>query len=285
MHMGEIASLCPTPSADELIEFVDGGNDRLDLANTIANITCCALPEIEVDDFRRTGYLPEVLCNYLALLGWNPGGDVERFGAEPLAFIRDHFTLDRVQKSNAKFDRDKLYAFNQEFIATLPFAQFAGRLRAHLRQYHPEFQAIVDDQATFELFAEAYQPRCHVLSAAAAQGWFFVRAPRADEFDAKAVKKNLAKNEGEGFAMLRQLRPRLAELDPWSGEAAHALMQDVAREQDIKMGKVAQPVRVAVSGKAATPEIDRTLAILGKDETLKRLDTCLSEVEPLFMQT
>jgi glutamyl-tRNA synthetase len=283
-HLSNAAALSPTASTEELIAFVQGDNDQLDLANTVANITCCTLPEIDVDDFRRTGYLPEVLCNYLALLGWNPGGDVERFGEDPLGFVRDNFTLDRVQKGSAKFDRDKLYAFNQEFIATLDFPKFAGRLRAHLRQFHPEFEPIVNDQTTFEMFAEAYQPRCHVLSAAAEQGLFFVRAPKAEEYEAKAVKKNLAKNEGEGFAMLRDLRPRLEQIAPWSGEAAHALMQDIAREKDIKMGKVAQPVRVAVSGQGATPEIDKTLDILGRDETLKRIDTCLRDVEPIFMQ-
>jgi glutamyl-tRNA synthetase len=280
---GEHITLPPTPSADDLIAFVNGENDRLDLASVIANILCTPLPEIDVDDFRRSGYLPEVLCNYLALLGWNPGGDVERFGPDPLGFLTDHLSLDRVQKSNAKFDRDKLYAFNQEFIATLPFEQFAGRLRAHLRQFHPEFRPIVEDQATFEMFAEAYQPRCHLLSTPAEIGWFFIRAPKPEEYEQKAVKKNLAKNEGEGFAMLRQLRHALAALEPWSGEAAHGLMQQMARDQDLKMGKLAQPVRVAVSGKAATPEIDKTLDILGQAETLKRLDTCLNEVQPQYL--
>jgi glutamyl-tRNA synthetase len=283
-HMSANEALAPTPAADEVVAFVEGENDRLDVAMTIANITCCDLPEIDVDDFRRSGYLPEVLCNYLALLGWNPGGDVEDFGRDVLGFVRDHFSFDRVQKGSSKFDRDKLSAFNQQFIATLPFAEFAGRLRAHLRQYHPEFEPILSDQARFELFAEAYQPRSNLLSTPAHQGWFFIRAPKADEFDAKAVKKHLAKNEGEGFAMLRQLRPQLAGLESWSGAAAHGLMQQLAQARDLKMGKVAQPVRVAVSGKAATPEIDKTLAILGQKQTLQRIDMCLAEVEPRFMQ-
>jgi glutamyl-tRNA synthetase len=279
-YMPASETLPPTPDADALLAFVRGENDRLDLAHVIGNITCIALPEIDVDDFRRSGYLPEVLCNYLALLGWNPGGDVERFGAEPLRFLTEHFSLDRVQKGNAKFDRDKLYAFNQEFIATMPFEQFAGRLRAHLRQFHPEFEPILADQATFESFAEAYQPRCHLLSTPAEIGWFFVRAPKVDEYDAKAVKKNLAKNDGEGFTLLREIRQGFSALDPWSGEAAHAMLQTMAREKDLKMGKLAQPVRVAVSGKAATPEIDRTLQILGREETLSRIDTCLNHVQP-----
>jgi glutamyl-tRNA synthetase len=121
------------------------------------------------------------------------------------------------------------------------------------------------------------------LSTPADIGWFFVRGPKAEEYEQKAVKKNLAKNEGEGFAVLRELREKLAGLDPWSGDAAHELMQQMAHEKDMKMGKIAQPVRVAVSGKAATPEIDKTLKILGREETLKRIDTCLDEVQPQYL--
>jgi len=271
------------PSVQEVVNFVESETDRMDVARIIARQLFIQLPEIDVDDFRRSGYLPEVLCNYLALLGWNPGGDVERFGADPLGFLAEQFSLDRVQKANARFDRDKHYAFNQAFLSTLPFEQFEQRLKQHLRQYHPEFEPLIADPAGFRLFAEAYQPRTHVLSEPAEIGWFFVRPPHSDEFEEKAVKKNLAKNEGEGFAVLGELRDRFTQLDPWSGEAAHELLQDYARAKEMKMGKVAQPVRVAVSGKAATPEIDRTLAILGKDATIQRIDTCLEQIAPAHL--
>ncbi|MFW6059072.1 MAG: glutamate--tRNA ligase [Phycisphaeraceae bacterium] len=259
--------------AERVRQFFEKENDALDIAQAIAQELGLQLPEIDVDDFRRSGYLPEVMCNYLALLGWNPGGDVERFGEKPLQFIAEHFSLDRVQKGSAKFDREKLYAFNHEYITALPFDEFKRRLRAHFEQYHPEFAPIFEDDVKFAKFAEAYQPRCHVLSEPAELGRFFVEAPR--EYDEKAVKKNLAKNEGEGFVVLRELREKLGAVEPWSGEKAHDVLQQYAEARELKMGKVAQPLRVALTGGAVSPPIDVTLELMGQEETVKRIDVCL----------
>lgn len=264
----------PGVSAERFEQFMNKENDSIEIAEAIARTLALTLPEIDVDDFRRSGYLPEVMNNYLALLGWNPGGDVERFGERPLAFIAEHFALDRVQKGSAKFDRDKLYAFNHEYITALPADAFRRRLRAHFEVYHPEFSPIVEDEARFAMFAAAYQPRCHVLSEPAELGRFFVEAP--GEYDAKAVKKNLAANDGQGFAVLGELRERLERVEPWTGEAAHAALETCASERGLKMGKVAQPLRVAITGSTVSPPIDVTLEILGKDETLARIDACLT---------
>ncbi len=160
-----------------LLEFIEGKNDHLIITALLAEKLNVSLPEIDVDDFRRTGYLPEVMNNYLALLGWNPGGNVEQFGERPLDFIAEHFSLDRVQKGSAKFDRDKLHHFNHEYITALPLDEFKERLRTHFNNYHPEFAAIVNDEAKFAKFAETYQPRCHVLSEPAELGRFFVEPP------------------------------------------------------------------------------------------------------------
>ena len=257
--------------------FMDKQNDAVDVAQAIADRLGLVLPEIDVDDFRRSGYLPEVLCNYLALLGWNPGGDVERFGGKPLAFLKENFSLERVQKGSAKFDRDKLYAFNHEYITEMPFEDFKARLREHFVQYHPDFAAITDNEEQFAKFAAAYQPRCHVLSEPAELGRFFVEAP--SEYDEKAVKKNLTKNDGEGFAVLRALRETLAALDPFTGEAAHDALNQYAEANELKMGKVAQPLRVALTGNTVSPPIDVTLDLIGKDETLRRIEACLAALQ------
>src|SRR5690606_17798793 len=89
------ATLADRMDADRaaVAEFFDKKNDDLGIATSIAHLLGAALPEIDVSDFRRSGYLPEVLCNYLALLGWNPGNDVERFD---MAFLCDHFNLERI---------------------------------------------------------------------------------------------------------------------------------------------------------------------------------------------
>ena len=271
-----IGGIDSNTTEERIVGFMQKEADDILSANLIAIFLEIGLPEIEVDDFRRTGYLPEVICNYLALLGWNPGGDVERFGERPLEFLAQNFSLDRVQKGSAKFDRDKLYAFNHEYIAELPAETFKARLREHFAQYHPEFEAITQDDTKFAKFAEAYQPRCHVLSEPAQLGRFFVQPPQSPEdYDGKAVKKNLSKNEGEGFDVLRALRDRLENLDPFTGEAAHEALQAYAEENSLKMGKVAQPLRVALTGNTVSPPIDVTLELMGRDETIKRIDACL----------
>ena len=124
--------------------------------------------------------------------------------------------------------------------------------------------------------AEAYHPRSRTLQEPCDLGRFFVVDDDAIEYDPKAVKKWLAKGEGAGFATLRHLREQLAALDPFEAEAIEALLQAYAQAQGLGMGKVAQPLRVAVTGTAVSPGIGETLAILGRPRVLARADRCLA---------
>ncbi|MFW5653439.1 MAG: glutamate--tRNA ligase, partial [Planctomycetota bacterium] len=104
----------------------------VEVAGRMADAIGVTLPEINVDDFRRSGYLPSVLINFLALNGWNPGEDIEKFDAD---FFVERFAFDRVQKTPAKFDRDKLLAFNLDALQQMPPDQFADLYRKHAAQY------------------------------------------------------------------------------------------------------------------------------------------------------
>ncbi|MBL7220846.1 MAG: glutamate--tRNA ligase, partial [Phycisphaerae bacterium] len=95
------------------------------------------------------------------------------------------------------------------------------------------------------------------------------------EYDPKAVKKWLAKGENAGWEMLAELRDRLSDCD-WTGAAIEQLIADICEQKDIGMGKVAQPIRVAVTGRAVSPAIGETLVFLGKEKTLRRIDNCLA---------
>ncbi|MEE9213105.1 MAG: hypothetical protein V3U29_10680 [Phycisphaeraceae bacterium] len=127
----------------------------------------------------------------------------------------------------------------------------------------------------FPQIAAAYQPRSRTLDEPAQLARFFIQDDDEIKYDPKAVEKNLTKNNGEGLAVLKELADRLATIDPWSGEAAHDLIRSMAEEKGVKMGAIAQPLRVAVSGTTVTPPIDATLEILGKQATLNRIDLCL----------
>jgi glutamyl-tRNA synthetase len=227
-----------------------------------------SLPEINVADFRRSGYTPEVLLNYLALLGWNPGEDVERFDRD---FLVQRFGFDRIGKSNSKFDREKLAAFSQDDILRMPPEVWAQKLMRHFADYHPDKLETLGDG--FPIFAGMYQERSKTLDDPATLGAFFFTAPT--EYQPKAVKKNLTKNDGEGLQTLAILRDKLAALEAWDAESIHNLLDALWQALELKnMGGVAQPLRVALTGSAVSPEIGPTLALLGQDETLNRIETC-----------
>ncbi|MAE62501.1 MAG: hypothetical protein CMJ49_14235 [Planctomycetaceae bacterium] len=258
--------------------FLEKDNDGIQIARAIASVLDVALPEIEVDDFRASGYLPEALVNYTALLGWSPGGHIEKFEPDAMSYLREHFGLEGVNKSNARFDREKLFRFNADVIAAMSTDDFVARFREHCRRYGPKaFGAMSNAKPDqFRALAEAYQPRARTLAEPSALGQFFVVDAEEIEFDEKAVRKVLHKNDCEGLDVLEQLRPILDGVEDWSDEVTEATVKEFATANALGMGKVAQPLRVAVSGGTVSPSIGQTLAILGKAATVERIDRCVS---------
>lgn len=265
----------PSVDAANLEAFLNKENDDIDVAVVIARALHLALPEIDVADFRDSGYLPDVLCNYIALLGWWPADGVERFSLEQLKAM---FDLDRVSKSNAKFDRAKLAAFNGATLQSMASDEFAGLLHQFMiRHYGLQLEKLGD---RFALFAQAYQPRCQTLTDPLRLGAFFFAADDQLEYDTKAVAKVLTANNGEGLAVLAQFRDMLLAQTDWSADAIEAAVKRFAEQKGIGMGKVAQPLRVAVSGSTVSPPIGITLEILGKGSTSGRIGRCLLECAP-----
>ncbi|MDX1564988.1 MAG: glutamate--tRNA ligase family protein, partial [Phycisphaeraceae bacterium] len=179
--------------------FVDNKTDDIDVAMIIAEVLGVHLPEIDVVDFKNAGYLPGPLCNYLALLGWNPGGDFETFDN---AFLGEHFDFDRVGKSNAKFDRQKLASFNQQAIGSMDHREFRHHLHAFSSTLANRF--LDPDDEAFKQFASMYQSRSKTLADPEKLGAFFFERDDAIDYraDAKALKKVMLKNNGAGFQAL-----------------------------------------------------------------------------------
>lgn len=225
--------------------------------------------DVEVDSFRRAGYLPETMVNFIALLGWNPGEDRETFS---LAEFVELFDVSRVGKSNAKFDRNKLLAFNTAAVAAASedrllagFLDFISRNETPFPKHDEAMlRRILRACAGFRLYSDIVM-KCGVLFG----------PDDAFEYDEKAVQKVLAKNDGEGYAVLEAIAPELAKCE-WSAEAVDAWMQAYCESKALGMGKVAQPLRVAVAGTAVSPGIGETLVFLGKDKTLARIQRCLA---------
>jgi len=235
-------------------------------------------PEIDVHDFRAAGYLPEALLNFISLLGWSPGEDREHFD---LAEMTSLFSIDRVGKTNARFDREKLLSFNTQWAADVS----GDRLRAAFKDFlraNPQLPAAwqeADDTLLGKILdaCHGFRTFADVVTKA---GFLFVddqaiaNDPRAF-YDAKAVKKVLVKNENAGFDMLTTLLPEFEAVSDWEAAPLESLIEKICESGRAKMGQVAQPIRVAVTGSTISPSIGSTLVLLGKERTVARLRRCL----------
>jgi glutamyl/glutaminyl-tRNA synthetase len=231
------------------------------------------LPEIMVHDFRRNGYLPEVLNNFLALLGWSPGGDRERMSMEELVQL---FTIEGIGKANAKFNREKLLAFNTEAFATAPMPRALAAFRDYLT-VNPESPLNAATDAQLEKILKMNHG-FHILREADEKSRFLFMPDEAIEYQPDAVEKVLRKNEGQGAAALRDLKPLLAAVATWDAASIEHVVKAYCDQRQLGLGKVAQPLRVAVSGTTVSPPIFDTLEFLGCERTLARIDRCLSRL-------
>ena len=221
---------------------------------------------VSVMQYRDEGYLPEALLNYLVRLGWSHG-DQEVFSLDEMIRL---FDIEDINHSASTFNPSKLLWLNQQYIKDSDPAHVAHHLSPHLGALG------VDPSEGPELVevVKANQERAKTLVEMAENSVFFYRD--FDQFDEKAAKKNLRPVVLEP---LRDLRGRLEALADWSDEAIHGVVNDVAEAHELKMGKVAQPLRVAVSGGPVSPPIDVTVRLLGKEKTLARIDMALDYIE------
>jgi glutamyl-tRNA synthetase len=235
------------------------------------------LPEIMVHDFRKTGYLPEVLNNFLGLLGWNPGGNREQMSISELVEL---FTLDGVGKSNAMFNRDKLLSFNKDACAALLKDSISPRLVLAFRDYlslNPDspLNAATDDQlARLLKMKEGFR----VLREVDELSRFLFVPDEQIVYEPDAIEKVLKKQDGQGMQALRELRPILAQLSEWTAHVLDEAVKQYAESKQLGLGKVAQPLRVAVTGTTVSPPIFDSLEMLGREHTLARIDRCLATI-------
>jgi len=231
------------------------------------------LPEIMVHDFRKNGYLPEVLNNFLALLGWSPGGDKERMTMDELIQL---FSLEGVGKANAKFNRDKLLAFNTEASAAAPMPRMVSALRDYLA-LHPESPLKGATDADLEAVLKMNHG-FHILYEVDDKSRFLFTPDDQIEYQSEAIEKVLKKNDSQGANALREVRQVLASIESWKLAEIEQVVKAFCDQRQLGLGKVAQPIRVAVSGSTVSPPIFDTLEFLGKARTLARIDRCLGKI-------
>ncbi len=220
-----------------------------------------------VDAYRAMGYLPAALRNYLARLGWSQG-DKEFFTGDELIAA---FDLAQVHRSPARFDFVKLENMNGHFMRATDDAELLDALIATLPYLNggPEIAARLDETKKAQLLAAmpGLKARAKTLNELL-DGARFLFADRPLALDDKAAKLL----SGEGRARLADIAPRLAALQEWTAQTTEAAVRDASVALGVKLGDLAQPLRAALTGRATSPGIFDVLAILGKEESLARLD-------------
>jgi glutamyl-tRNA synthetase len=218
---------------------------------------------VSVLQYEEDGYLADALLNYLVRLGWSHG-DQEVFTREEMIAA---FDIHDVNKAASAFNPEKLLWLNQQHMVRATPASLVPHLRAQLRRLGTD----CDDQQLLEGVILAQRERAKTLKEMAQNSRFFF----TDDvpMDPKAVAKHLT---ADSLEVLAKVRARLAALSEWTAAAIHDVLSVLATELQVGLGKIAQPVRVAVTGTAVSPPIDATLALLGRERALRRLDAALA---------
>ncbi len=223
---------------------------------------------VSVMQYREEGFLPEALLNYLVRLGWSHG-DQEIFSLDEMVQL---FELDEVNKAPSAFNTDKLLWINQHYLKSDDPGRIAHLLSPHLGKLDidpaqgPDLVAVV----------EAQRERASTLAELAQISAFYYRD--FENFDQKAAKKALKTGALEPLALVRA---RLAELPDWIREDIHAVIAGAVETLGVGFGKVAMPVRVAVTGGAPSPDLDLTMEMIGREACLRRIDKAIDYIQKL----
>ncbi len=217
---------------------------------------------VSVTQYRDEGFLPDALLNYLARLGWAHGDD-ELFTRDELIA---KFDLAGINKSAAAFNLEKLLWVNQHYVQTMPMPALA-------RAAAPYFAAAglhEEHGPALTQAIEAQRTRARTLLEVTEKSAPYYAAEIT--LDPAAAAKHLT---AASAPVLQALAEKFAALSVWEGPALHSVVEEVTAELQIKMGQVAQPLRVALVGSAASPAIDVTLLLVGRERTLARLAAAL----------
>ncbi len=212
---------------------------------------------VSVMQYEEDGYLPEALVNYLARLGWSHGNE-ELF---PVERFVEWFDLEHISRSAAQFNPEKLLWMNAQYLK----AADNGRLAAQVKRYLVADGCDPDRGPPLEQVVELLKERANTLEELAdAAVYFFRRLTPRDELRAQHYS-------AESRPALEALRAEFREI-PWTKADISAALKSAVATHQLKMPKVAMPLRVMVTGEAQTPSIDATLELIGRDEVLSRME-------------
>lgn len=214
---------------------------------------------VSVMQYREDGYLPEALLNYLVRLGWSHG-DQEIFSVEEMTKL---FTLEAITKSASGFNTKKLEWLNAHYMKTLPAEEVGKELAWHLQRQGIEDLSSGPNCADV---VKAYAERTHTLKEMAQKSACYYRD--ITEYDVAGVKKWIKEGSVE---ILRESYNTLKELSSWDAKTIDDALSELSKRLEVGMGKVGQPLRIAITGTAMSPGIGDTLVLCGRERSLQRI--------------
>jgi glutamyl-tRNA synthetase len=223
---------------------------------------------VGAEAYREMGFLPEAMQNYLLRLGWGHGDDEIISQEQAIAW----FDLGGIGRSPARFDMDKLTSLNLHYLKQADDVRLAGLVGEHL-ELILERKLDDSDLARLEMAMPSMKERAKTLVELAQNAAFYFK-PRPLAFDAKAEKLMTP----EALALMAELRDALGALDAWTAESLEAEVRRFAEAQDLGLGKVAQPLRAAMTGGTVSPPIFDVLAVFGREESLARIDEAVAAI-------
>ena len=216
------------------------------------------------EGFREKGFLPEAFINLLAMLGWNDGTEQELFTKEELV---EKFRLNKVHKGGAKFDYEKAKWFNHEWIKRLPVSDLNSLVKEDLIKKG----IIVNDDEYLSKVINLVKDRCHLVTEFWEQLHFFFRPPQT--IDTTGVKSwNISKSQ-----FFEEFIKALQKVLNWTSASLEELFKTMAVQHNIKPGELQLPLRLMLVGGKYGPPVFDIAAVLGKDETVSRMETALPE--------
>jgi glutamyl-tRNA synthetase len=216
-----------------------------------------------IEGFREKGFLPEAFINFLALLGWNDGTEQEIFTKEELI---QKFSIERVHSGGAKFDYEKAKWFNHEWIKRVE----VRALRFEVKNLLETKSISITDSDYLDKVIVLVKDRCTLLTDFYDQSYFFFKAP--EEFDLNAVKPKWSGSKKSFFELFIG---EIEATDPWESAFIEDGFKKLAMMQDIKPGELQLPFRVMLVGGKFGPPVFDIAAVLGKDETIRRIQKAL----------
>ncbi len=224
---------------------------------------------VSFEDLVKEGYLPEAIVNYIALLGWCPEGNEEIFSLEEL---KKEFSVNRISKSPSIFDYDKLSWFNAEYLRRKPIDSFKDLIISRVKKVN------LGKEIDIEKVALILQPRVTKLTEIPEMIAFLRELPEYDK-EMFINKKSKTTLESSLFS-LKTAKENLEKLENWDFDNIHSLLLNLASNLGIKNGTLMWPIRIAISGKKTTPGgAIEILDILGKEESIKRIDIGIKKIE------